>query len=152
MKIINEILSNHILITGAVGWALAQILKTIIHAITYHGIDLKRLLGDGGMPSAHSTTVTAIAVSAGIECGFDSAYFAIACILAFIVMHDATGVRRETGKQAKIINEILDEIYKGQLTPEETLKEFVGHTPFQVLMGFLFGIAVAVIFHLTIFR
>ena len=149
MSIFDAIMSNRILLSGVLGWATAQILKTLVHLIVNRKLVLERLLGDGGMPSAHSTTVTAVAVSTGLECGFDSPYFAIAAILAIIVMHDAMGVRRETGKQAQVINELMDVFDKlgdTSLSVEVKLKEFVGHTPLQVFAGFILGIVMAVVF------
>ena len=147
MYIFQQIISNRIIIAGAFAWMSAQILKTIIFAIVNHTLDFKRLLGDGGMPSAHSATVTAIAVATGFTTGFDSPIFAVAIMLAFIVMHDAMGVRLETGKQAKVINDMIKLVYTGDMTPEEKLKEFVGHTPSQVVAGFVLGIIVdAIIF------
>ncbi|MGN0241270.1 MAG: divergent PAP2 family protein [Candidatus Weimeria sp.] len=143
-----EIFSNRILIAGALGWLTAQVLKTIIFAITNHGINWSRLVGDGGMPSGHSATVTAIAVSCGLELGFDSPVFAVACFMAIIVMHDAMGVRRETGKQSQVLNHLVEVVYAKNLTPEEKLKEFVGHTPLQVFFGFLLGLCIAIILYI----
>ena len=102
------------------------------------------------MPSAHSATVTAVTVMTGILCGFGSPLFAVACIVAIIVMHDAMGVRLETGKQAKLLNEMValfEAIGQPKLSMEKKLKEFVGHTPSQVTAGMLLGIAVAVIYY-----
>lgn len=143
-----EVFSNRILIAGALGWLTAQVLKTIIYAITNHGIDWHRLVGDGGMPSGHSATVTALAVSCGIELGFDSPLFAVACFIAIIVMHDAMGVRLETGKQSKVLNHLVEVVYAKDLSPEEKLKEFVGHTPLQVFFGFLLGLVIAIVIHI----
>ncbi|MQN00531.1 MAG: divergent PAP2 family protein [bacterium LCO1.1] len=140
-----ELFSNTILLSGVVGWLTAQVIKTIIFAITNHGINWSRLVGDGGMPSGHSATVTAIAVSCGIQDGFDSPVFAVACIMAIIVMHDAMGVRRETGKQSEVLNHLVEVVYSKTLSPEEKLKEFVGHTPLQVFFGFLLGLVIALI-------
>ena len=139
MEVINEIFSNKILIAGIIGWASAQILKTIVHLIVNKQLRFERLVGDGGMPSAHSATVTAVAVSTGIECGFGSPFFAIACIVAIIVMHDAMGVRLEAGKQAQAINEMIEMFQKlgdTTISAEVKLKEFIGHTPIQVFAGF----------------
>lgn len=147
-EIIRQIISNRILISGACGWLSAQVLKTIIFAITNHRIDMSRLVGDGGMPSGHSATVTAIAVSCGIEQGFDSPVFALACFVAIIVMHDAMGVRLETGKQSRVINHLVEIVYAKDLSPEEKLKEFVGHTPLQVFFGFLLGFLIAIVIHI----
>lgn len=142
MEIVNELINNKILICAAIAWATAQILKTIIHAIVNKSLDPRRLFGDGGMPSAHSATVTSVAVSCGYVAGFDSPVFAVALIFAFIVMHDAMGVRLETGKQAKVLNDLM-ELFYTEGTPEQKLKEFVGHTPLQVISGFVLGIIVA---------
>ena len=98
MEILKQILMNRILISGLIGWAVAQVLKTIIYLVVNHELNFERLFGDGGMPSGHSATVTAVALSTGLECGFGSPVFAVAMILAIVVMHDASGVRLETGK------------------------------------------------------
>jgi hypothetical protein len=123
----------------------------IIHSVINHTLDWERLVGDGGMPSAHSATVSAMAGTCAIVYGVGSFEFAISAMLAIIVMHDAMGVRLETGKQAKVINELVElfeELGKNQLAAEKKLKEFVGHTPFQVVCGFIVGIAVAVVYNL----
>lgn len=137
---------NPILLTGAVAWLLSQVSKAIIYLIINKRFQLDRLVGDGGMPSSHSATVTAIAVMTGFRCGWDSPIFAVAAVLALIVMHDAMGVRQETGKQAKVINsmvELINSFGRGELTPEETLKEFVGHTRRQVVVGAMLGGVIA---------
>ena len=142
------IFQNRILIVGCVAWLLSQVTKTIIHMIIHKRLDWERLFGDGGMPSSHSATVTAVAVTAGLRCGWDSPVFAVAAVMALIVMHDAMGVRQETGKQARVINsmvELLNSMGRGELTLEETLKEFVGHTRRQVVVGALFGAAIALV-------
>jgi len=139
---------NPILLAAAVAWTLSQVSKTVIHLIINKRLVWERLLGDGGMPSSHSATVTAVAVTTGLRCGWDSPLFAIAAILALIVMHDAMGVRQETGKQAKVINsmvELINSMGRGELTPEETLKEFVGHTRRRVVVGALLGAVVALV-------
>ena len=153
MNWFQELLSNPFLLIGLSSWFWAQLIKTIIHAIVTKSIDFTRLIGDGGMPSGHSATVCAVATSAGILYGLGAFPFAISVIVAIIVMHDAMGVRLETGKQAAIINEIVrafDELSSGKLT-DVKLKEFVGHTPIQVLAGILLGIVNAVLLHLFIF-
>ena len=139
---------NPILLAGAVAWLVSQLSKAIIHLIITKRFQWDRLFGDGGMPSSHSATVTAVAVMTGLRCGWDSPIFAIAAILAVIVMHDAMGVRQETGKQAKVINsmvEIINSFGRGELTPEETLKEFVGHTRRQVVVGAVLGGVIALV-------
>ena len=139
---------NPILLTGAVAWLLSQVSKAIIYLIINKRFQWDRLFGDGGMPSSHSATVTSVAVITGLRCGLDSPIFAIAAILALIVMHDTMGVRQETGKQAKVINsmvELINSFGRGELTPEETLKEFVGHTRRQVVIGAAVGCVVALV-------
>ena len=139
---------NPILFAGAVAWLLSQVSKAIIYLIINKRFQWDRLFGDGGMPSSHSATVTAVAISTGLTAGWDSPVFAVAAILALIVMHDAMGVRQETGKQAKVINsmvELLNSLGRGELTPEETLKEFVGHTRRQVVVGAVLGGVIALV-------
>lgn len=145
MEWLSQLISNRILICSLSAWAAAQVIKTILYAIINKTFEFERLFGDGGMPSGHSATVTAMAVSSGIAYGFDSAVFAIAAIVAIVVMHDATGVRRETGKQAKIINELLSDLKDSKLPDEEKLKELVGHTPLQVLCGAVLGAVMAIV-------
>ena len=139
-----RILNNDLLINSLVAWAAAQVIKTIIYAIINKRLDWERLFGDGGMPSGHSATVTALAVTAALEYGLDSPVFAICAILAIIVMHDATGVRLEAGKHARAINE-LTEMLESNKEPEEKLKELLGHTPLQVVSGVVLGALVAVV-------
>lgn len=141
------LLHNQILISAVIGWLVAQILKTCIHLYFTKSFVPERLFGSGGMPSSHSATVCALSTATGMTCGCGSPEFAIATIVAIVVMYDAIGVRRETGIQAKIINEMM-EIFQGmnkELSTKDRLKELVGHTPLQVLMGAILGILVAVI-------
>ena len=148
MNYLEQLLQNQILINAIAGWFCAQVLKTITHLIVYRKLVLERLIGDGGMPSAHSATVCALATTTLISLGPASPEFAIAAILAIIVMHDACGVRLETGKQALILNEIMEiieDMSSKSITPENKLKIFVGHTKLQVFMGGLLGIVVAVL-------
>lgn len=129
---------------GVFGWFAAQTIKTILYAIVNKKLDLTRFIGDGGMPSAHSATVSCMAVTVAIVEGLDSTVFAVAAILCAITMRDAVGVRRETGKQSQVINQLVD-IFDpaNELLPEQRLKEFVGHTPLQVLLGSLLGLVMA---------
>ena len=147
MEFITELLHNRIFVSAALGWMVAQVLKTIIHMILTKQFVAERMVGSGGMPSSHSTTIYTLATATGMECGAGSPEFAITIMLAIIVMYDAMGVRRETGKQGRVLNEML-EIFTNmgkEISPEKRLKEFVGHTPLQVLMGAILGIAIAVI-------
>ena len=134
------IFTNPYLMTSIGSWFIAQVLKVIINAIVNKKLDFERLVGDGGMPSGHSATVSSLAAITALLCGPASFQFAIAAVFAIVVCHDATGVRHETGKQAKMLNEII-QILDSEDLPDVTLKELVGHTPLQVLMGILIGIA-----------
>ena len=143
MSWFNDLLHNPYLITSLSSWFIAQVLKTVIHALIHKKLDWERLFGDGGMPSGHSATVSSLALATGLVYGFGSFQFAVTAILAVIVCHDATGVRQETGKQAMVINEMLDtfERLKMGYSSDLVLKEFVGHTPLQVAAGIALGIA-----------
>lgn len=142
MDWIVDALTNPFLLTSLSSWAIAQVAKVIINAIINKKLDWERLFGDGGMPSGHSATVSSLALITGLVQGFGSFEFAVAGILAVIVCHDAMGVRLETGKQAVVINELLkvfDTLSSKEL-PEVKLKEFVGHSPVQVIAGVLIGL------------
>ena len=148
-----ELITNPFLITGVSSWFMAQVLKTIIYMIINRKLDWGRMVGDGGMPSGHSATVTSVATLAGLVCGTGSFEFAISFVLAIIVCHDATGVRRETEKQAVLIDELVKafaELSEEKL-PEVKLKKFVGHTPVQVLAGITLGVANAVLMYFLLF-
>ena len=110
LTMISEICGNKIIQTGAVAWVISQVIKTILHLIVNKKIVWERLVGDGGMPSSHSATVTSVAVATGFTAGWGSPVFGVAVFMAIIVMHDARGVRRETGKQAVVIN---DQVFAG---------------------------------------
>ena len=150
MEFIEGIIHNRIFMASFCGWLVAQILKTLIHMWFNRKFVAERLVGSGGMPSSHSATVCALATAAGIEYGGGSFEFAVAAILAIVVMYDAIGVRRETGIQAKVLNEMMEMFDKmgKEMSVEEKLKEFVGHTPLQVLMGALLGIFIAALMYL----
>lgn len=140
--------------SAALSWGLAQVIKTIIHLIVTKKFVAERLIGSGGMPSCHSATVCALTTSIIINEGIHSPFFAMSVILAIIVMYDARGVRRETGIQATVLNEIVTIIEKlgADVTYDEKLKEFIGHTPLQVLVGAILGVIIALIYCLLIIR
>ncbi len=142
-----DLITNPFLLTSLSGWAVAQILKVIINGVLYKKWDIERLFGDGGMPSGHSATVSSLACITGLVYGTGSFEFAFTLILAIIVCHDAVGVRLETGKQAKILNEMmktLDIIFSHEVA-EVKLKEMVGHTHAQVAAGVALGILDAIL-------
>lgn len=147
MDFITELLHNQIFLSAVIGWLVAQVLKTLIHMILTREFVAERMVGSGGMPSSHAATVCGLATASGMKYGGGSFEFAISVMLAIIVMYDAMGVRRETGKQGQVLNEML-EVFMNmgkKISPEAKLKEFVGHTPLQVLMGAILGIIIAVI-------
>ncbi len=147
MNFLIDLLHNQIFVSAVLGWMVAQILKTIIHMIVTKQFVAERMVGSGGMPSSHSATVCALAVAAGMKYGGGSFEFAISVMFAIIVMYDAMGVRRETGIQGRVLNEILEAFINmgKEISAEAKLKELVGHTPLQVLMGAILGIVIALI-------
>ena len=140
-----DLFTNRVLLCAAIAWFGAQLIK--MFTTPYYRKDasfLKFVLGSGGMPSSHAAVVTAACFSCGILHGFDSALFALSAVLAVVVMRDAAGVRRESGKQAAVINQMTKELSKKKNNfATETLPELLGHTPLQVLFGGLFGAAMA---------
>ena len=146
MTLLREALSwNYVLVTAVISSLLAQFTKVILNLIILGKFIPERLWGAGGMPSAHSATVCALLVATGRYCGTGSTEFALALVLAIIVMYDAMGVRRETGEQAKILNRMDRESDAMPFLGDKKLKEMVGHTPIQVLTGAIFGIAVGLL-------
>ena len=142
MDWILDLVTNPFLVTAVSSWAIAQVLKVVINAAFQKKFSLERLLGDGGMPSGHSATVTSLAVFTALTYGTGSYAFAISAVLAVIVCHDAMGVRQETGKQAILLNEIIKSfsIPADKELQNIKLKELVGHTPLQVMAGILVGV------------
>lgn len=151
MNTLKEIFTNPMFVSAALGWFVAQLLKTIIYFIVNKELVLERMIGNGGMPSSHSATVCALATSVGLNEGFHGFPFAMAAFFAIVVMNDAMGVRLETGKQAVVLNDMM-QLFKEMgrwdgKHPIEHLKEFVGHTPLQILIGALLGIGIAVAYY-----
>ena len=150
MNFFDELLGNQVLISSMIGWTIAQLLKTIIDFALNKSFSAERLVGSGGMPSSHSATVCALTTSSGLCYGVGSFEFAVSFVFASVVMYDAIGVRQETGKQAKLLNMLIqhDFFKMNNLQFQETLKEFVGHTPIQVLAGAILGIGISLIANL----
>ena len=142
-----EVSANPIFLSAVAGWAAAQIIKTILNFCFTKKLDFERLFGSGGMPSSHSATVCALTTASGMKYGVGSFEFAVSFVLAMIVMYDAMGVRRETGKQAKLLNSVFFEniLNLDGVFLQEKLKEYVGHTPLQVVAGAILGILIAVL-------
>jgi acid phosphatase family membrane protein YuiD len=137
---------NRIFWTTLAAWVFTQTLKVIFGVAREKRFNFKWFVGSGGMPSSHAAGVTALSTSVGFECGFDSPLYAATLIFALIVMFDAQGVRHATGRQAEILNRIMEDIYYKQRIKEERLKELVGHTPVEVFIGAAIGVLMAVLF------
>jgi uncharacterized protein len=147
MQDIGTLLQNRTLLTSISASLVAQSLKLLIEYVRSRKINFRVLLETGGMPSSHSSFVTALATCVGQQKGWDGTEFAIATVFAIIVMYDATGVRRAAGKQARILNKIVDELFQEHpVFNEKRLKELLGHTPIQVIGGCFLGILMAMIF------
>lgn len=138
--IFESVISYRALIIPAGAWCIAQVLKLLIELIRDRRLDFSNLITMGGMPSAHSATVTSLATTIAIIEGFDSLLFAISVFFAIIVMYDAAGVRQTVGHQSNILNKILDELFKGKPAFEQRFKELIGHSRLQILTGALLGI------------
>jgi acid phosphatase family membrane protein YuiD len=145
-EIFAGIVRNHVLMVTLLAWAIAQTIKVALGVFRTKRFDFRWFIGTGGMPSAHAAGSSALAVIIGLDYGFDTVLFALATVFAVVTMFDAQGVRRSTGKQASILNKVLDDIYwKGKIE-EDRLKELIGHTPIEVFMGSIIGILLAIIF------
>ncbi len=145
MSEIRAFFSNTPLIAAALAWCLAQIFKAAHAKFLVKNFKMERFVGPGGMPSSHSATVCALAVAIGIQEGFGSAYFALACVLAVVVMYDAVTVRYQAGQHGKALNLLVTKLFDPSQQREEDLqafKEILGHTPLQVLAGALLGILI----------
>jgi acid phosphatase family membrane protein YuiD len=145
MHQISEVLQNQVLWVSLAACGIAQGLKVPVELLKHGKVNVRSLVSTGGMPSAHSALVGALATGVGLQSGWDSQAFAIACIFAIIVMYDAAGVRQAAGKQARVLNQIIDEMFTDKMDlAQERLKELLGHTPVQVLVGLILGISIAV--------
>ena len=155
MSIFSQLLKNQVFSCSAAGWFIAQLLKTIIDTWSTGSFKMERLYGNGGMPSSHSATVCALVTSTVYVYGLSSFEFAISFFFALVVMVDAMGVRRETGKQAQLLNMMMEEDFWNFDDPrafEMRFKELIGHTPLQVMAGAILGIIVAVAAEILFYR
>ncbi len=141
--------AESVLVTSVIAWFTAQVIKVITSLIQDKRFDFRRLVGSGGMPSSHASFVTSLATSVGIIEGFSSTDFAICTVFALVVMYDAAGVRRAAGQQARILNKLLEDFEKSDFSQSDKhLKELLGHTPKEVFVGALLGIAIALLRHM----
>ena len=141
----HDLITNKYLIVPICCWAAIQLFKFLTALVIEKKIDFKRLMGAGGMPSSHSAVVTSIATMIGKDMGLGSPLFALACIVASVVMYDAAGVRRAAGKQAELLNKIVETPGLTNAQVGERLAEVLGHTPLQVFVGAILGIIVGII-------
>jgi acid phosphatase family membrane protein YuiD len=144
MQDIGDILDNSVLLVAVIACLIAQASKLVVELVKNRKLNIRALVTTGGMPSAHSALVTALATGIGQTAGWASSEFAIATIFAIIVMYDAAGVRQAAGKQARIVNQIIDELFSDKHEfNQDRLKELLGHTPFQVIVGSLLGVTIS---------
>ncbi len=147
MGVLGDLARNGVLLCACASWAVAQVLKMLIAWRIDKKLNWRRIFGMGGMPSSHTAFVIALMLSTGFAEGFDSTAFAIAFALFAVVVYDAMGVRYETGKQGKVLNQILREVLiEGKPITEDTFKELVGHSPLEVLAGTFIGVICALLF------
>ncbi|MDP2913214.1 MAG: divergent PAP2 family protein [Candidatus Omnitrophota bacterium] len=142
-----EFTRNYIFWTSAASWIIAQMIKVILGVMREKRFNFRWFVGSGGMPSSHAAGVSALATSIGVTYGFDSAWFAVVLTFTLTVLFDAQGVRLAAGKQANILNKMLDDIYWKKKLDEEKLKEFLGHTPIEVWAGSALGILVSLLLY-----
>ena len=155
MSIFHQLRENQVLMSAVIAFFAAQLVKFLLEFWSTGTVKFERLLGNGGMPSSHSATVSALALGAGYCYGAASFEFAVSFILAMIVMTDAIGVRQETGKQSKLLNKMMETDFWKQEDPDllpVKLKELVGHTPLQVAAGVMVGILVALVAEYGLYR
>ena len=138
-----SILQNKVFLATLIAWLFAQTIKILINSVKEKRFNFRWLVSTGGMPSAHSAGVMSLATAVGIQEGFDSTVFIATLMFALVIAFDAQGVRRATGQQAEILNKILEDIYWRRKIQEDRLKELIGHTPFEVLVGSVIGIVIA---------
>lgn len=146
MQVVLDIITNKCIYVPFLLWCVVQMYKVITDLVKNKKLNIKRLVGAGGMPSSHAAVVCSLASCVGKQYGFGSGEFAIAIIMACIVMYDAAGVRRAAGKQAQLLNKIINTPGLSGLQVQEKLVEVLGHTPTQVFVGALIGIIAGIIF------
>lgn len=144
-EILIQIYQNKIFMTTISAWLIAQAIKVFTGAIIQKKFDFRWIVGTGGMPSSHVAGASCLFAAMGFEYGFNGPYFTLAAAFAIVVMFDAQGVRRAAGKQARILNKITEDIYWKGKVPEGRLRELLGHTPVEVIAGFILGVSIAIL-------
>jgi uncharacterized protein len=145
MPIIPGLFYNAILVSAVTAWAISQIFKVVVSGILLRKLNFQLIFSSGGFPSSHSATVSALALGIGKYYGWDSPIFAVAAVFGMIVLYDAAGVRRAAGKQAEVLNQLIERLYLGPNSNQDRLKELIGHTPLEVFGGVSVGIVVGLL-------
>ena len=153
MNFFTELFNNDVLMTSIIGWFIAQLIKVLLVLVQNKRIDLSRFIGSGGMPSSHTSFVVSLTTAIAYTEGISSSLFAICAVLSFVVMYDASGVRRATGTQAKVINKLVDSYEETEDVEisDEKLKELIGHSPLEVFAGAILGFLIAVFMYECVF-
>ncbi|MBL7130116.1 MAG: divergent PAP2 family protein [Candidatus Omnitrophica bacterium] len=146
-EIWQEVLQNEIFIATCISWIIAQTIKVSVGILRQRRFDFRWFVRPGGIPSAHASGAATLATSMGLNHGFYSALFALAAVFAIIVMFDAQNVRHAAGRQARILNKMMEDIYWQGRINENHLRELLGHTPIEVFLGMVLGISIAIIMH-----
>ena len=145
MSILPGIFHNAILVSSVTAWFIAQLLKLAINLFLIRKLNFQLLYSSGGFPSSHSSMVSALTLGIGKYYGWDSPIFAVSAIYGMVVLYDAAGVRRAAGKQAEVLNKLVEKLSQGSDLAQDRLKELIGHTPFEVFGGALVGIIVGLV-------
>ncbi len=143
MNYFDGLLANELFMCAFISWFIAQALKVILTLLKDKRFDAHRMFGSGGMPSSHTSSVMGLSTAVGLTQGWDTPLYAVALMFSLIVMYDASNVRRNVGKQATLLNNIIEDLYKHHHVEQERLIELVGHTPVEVFAGAILGISVA---------
>lgn len=146
MNLLLTLLSNRVLLPALTAWSLAQLIKFPLEYVRLRKWNWRIMFSTGGMPSSHSALMAGITYAIGLNEGFDTSIFALSLAMAMVVIYDATGIRRQAGKHAAIINVIVSELAAGHPLKEEQLREVLGHTPLQAIGGILLGIGISHLF------
>jgi len=144
---LNDLVHNQVVIAAVLAWVIGQFLKFPLEYILNKRWNWGIMFSAGGLPSSHSSLVTAVTITIGLQEGFDSAVFALSAAIAMIVIYDAAGVRRQAGIHAERINEIMKHFFESGQLPEKELKEMLGHTPFEVITGVLLGVIISLVMY-----